>query len=86
MLRRVVVIDSYFSHVCSVCCVLSTAVTEFFGIKPCDILHIISKNTGKFLCMLDLFLFSHILTHHFVYIFSVLFEVSSALYIKIIVI
>ena len=59
---------------------------KLFSIKLCDTLHVINKNTGKFLCLLDLFLFSHILTCHFVYVVSVLFEVSCAMCIKIIVI
>jgi len=36
--------------------------------------------------MLDLFLFTHILARHFVYVVSVLFEVSSVMCIKITVI
>jgi hypothetical protein len=54
--------------------------------KLCDTLHVISKITGKFLCLFDLFLFFHILTCHFVYVVSVLFEVSCAMCVKIIVI
>lgn len=57
VLQRVVMVVSYFSQICSVCCIFSTAVTKFFSIKQCDILHMISKNTGKFVCMLDLFFF-----------------------------
>lgn len=89
VLQRVVMVVSYFSQICSVCCIFSTAVTKFFSIKQCDILHMISKNTGKFVCMLDLFFFfffSNILTQRVVYVVSVVFEFSNAMCIEIIVI
>ena len=52
-------------HLYSVLCSQHSC-NELFSMKLCDTLHIISKNTGKFLCMLDLFLFTHILALHFV--------------------